>query len=259
VWSDRRAALYFLFKLAGIAATYFVLAKLGLRLASINPSATPIWPPTGLAIAAVLLWGEQVWPAIFIAAFAANATTAGTLETSLCIGAGNTLEGVAGGYFVGLLGDRRTVFSTPSGIARFAGIAAGLATVISASVGVATLCLAGLASWTQFTSIWMTWWVGDVAGALVVTPVIVLWAVSGLHGVQRRELIESGALFATTVAVGVLAFTPILQGWVDRAPFGFLTIVPRSHSCCAASRSSVRSPMAARSGRCRSINHSCCS
>ncbi len=226
VWPDRRAAFYFLLKVAAVAAAYFILAKLGLQLASINPSATPIWPPTGMAIAAVLLWGEQVWPAIFIGAFAANATTAGTWETSLCIGVGNTLEGVAGGYLVGLLGDRRTVFSTPIGIARFAAISGGVAAVISASVGVATLCLAKLASWEQFSSIWMTWWVGDVAGALVVTPVIVLWAVSGMRGLTRRELIESGALFATTVAVGVLAFTPVLQAWVDRGPFGFLTIVP---------------------------------
>ena len=65
-----------------MALAYFVLAKLGLRLASINPSATPIWPPTGIALAAVLLWGQRMWPAIFAAALAANATTAGTLETS---------------------------------------------------------------------------------------------------------------------------------------------------------------------------------
>ncbi len=64
--------------LVAVALAYFVLAKLGLRLASINPSASPIWPPTGVALAAVLLGGLRVWPAIFVGAFAANATTAGT-------------------------------------------------------------------------------------------------------------------------------------------------------------------------------------
>ena len=78
-----------------------MLAKLGLQLASINPSASPIWPPTGLALAAVLLWGLRVWPAIFIGAFAANVTTAGTLETSALIAIGNTLEGVLGGFLIG--------------------------------------------------------------------------------------------------------------------------------------------------------------
>ena len=76
-----RGLARYLATLVVVAGVYFVLAKLGLRLASINPSAIPIWPPTGLALAAVLPSGLRIWPAIFIDAFAANATTAGTLET----------------------------------------------------------------------------------------------------------------------------------------------------------------------------------
>ena len=86
--------------LATVAAAYFLLAKLGLQLASINPSTSPIWPPTGVALAAVLLGGLRIWPAILVGAFAANATTAGTLETSAFIAVGNTLEGVVGGYLI---------------------------------------------------------------------------------------------------------------------------------------------------------------
>jgi len=63
---------------------YFALAKGGLALASIHPSATPIWPPTGVALAAVLLWGYRTWPAIFAAAVIANATTAGSVATRNC-------------------------------------------------------------------------------------------------------------------------------------------------------------------------------
>jgi len=225
-WSDRRAVLYYLFKLAVIAGVYFLLAKLGLQLASINPSATPIWPPTGFAIAAVLLWGEQVWPAIFIGAFAANATTAGTLLTSFFIAGGNTLEGVIGGYLVGLLEDRRQVFTTPLGVARFALFSAGAATLVSASIGVATLGIAGLAPSAQFGSIFLTWWLGDAAGALVVTPVIVLWAAVKPRAIRRRELIDSGLVFATTIVVGLVAFTPVLQAWITRGPLGFLCVVP---------------------------------
>ena len=79
-----------------IAVIYFAVAKLGLALASIHPNATPIWPPTGFALAAVLLWGYRVWPAIFIAALVTNATTAGSLATSAAIAAGNTLEALVG-------------------------------------------------------------------------------------------------------------------------------------------------------------------
>ncbi len=88
----RRPAVYVI-ELCLIGLAYFALAKGGLALASINPSATPIWPPTGFALAAILLRGYRVWPAIFVAALLANAITAGSLATSFAISAGNTLEG----------------------------------------------------------------------------------------------------------------------------------------------------------------------
>ena len=81
-------------ELAAIGLAYFVFAKVGLALASINPSATPIWPPTGLALAAVILWGYRVWPAIFLAALIANVTTLGSIYVSLAIALGNTFEWV---------------------------------------------------------------------------------------------------------------------------------------------------------------------
>src|SRR5262245_48158075 len=80
-----------------VGFAYFVLADLGLRLASINPSVTPIWPPTGLAFAAILLWGNRIAPAIFIGAFLVNQLTAGSILTSLAIASGNTLEAVIAG------------------------------------------------------------------------------------------------------------------------------------------------------------------
>ena len=86
----------YLAAVSGVALTYFILAKLGLTLASVNPSATPVWPPTGFALAALLIWGYRLSPAILIGAFAANATTAGTLATSAAIAVGNSLEAIVG-------------------------------------------------------------------------------------------------------------------------------------------------------------------
>src|SRR5207245_11237132 len=80
--------------LVAIGVIYFALAKGGLALASIHASATPIWPPTGVALAAVLLWGYRAWPAIFTAAVIANATTAGSVATAIAIATGNSLEAV---------------------------------------------------------------------------------------------------------------------------------------------------------------------
>src|SRR6185503_2012787 len=79
-------------------AAYFISAKLGLKLAFVNASATAVWPPTGIVLAAFLVMGRQYWPAVFLGAFLANLTNAGSLTTSLAIGAGNTLEGIFGAF-----------------------------------------------------------------------------------------------------------------------------------------------------------------
>src|SRR6202521_1583721 len=79
---------------------YFVAGKLGLQLAFLNASASPVWPPAGIALAALLLLGYRAWPAVFIGAFLVNATTAGNIPTSLCIAIANTLEALCGAWLV---------------------------------------------------------------------------------------------------------------------------------------------------------------
>jgi PAS domain S-box-containing protein len=224
--SGWRAHARYLGTLLAVAAGYFVLAKLGLRLASINPSASPIWPPTGLALAAVLLGGLRIWPAILIGAFAANATTAGTVVTSALIALGNTLEAVAGGYLIGQWSGGRDTFASPLRVAKFALVSVGPSTVISATVGVVTLSVAGFAAWANFTPIWVTWWLGDAAGALVVTPVIVLWAQSDWRAFNFRELRAMAAVLASAVAVGLVAFSPLVPRSEYTSPLGFLAILP---------------------------------
>src|ERR1700694_3906339 len=123
-------------ELAAVAIVYFGVAKLSLTLASIHPSATPIWPPTGLALAAVLLWGHRIWPAIFAGAFVVNLNTAGSISTSSAIALGNTLEAVIGGWLINRWSDGRNTFDTPVSIARFTLISLGPSTVTSATIGV---------------------------------------------------------------------------------------------------------------------------
>ena len=216
----------YLATLLAVALAYFVLAKLGLRLASINPSASPIWPPTGVALAAVLLAGPRIWPAIYLGAFAANATTAGNLETSAVIALGNTLEGLVGGFLIERWSGGQDTFATPAWVAKFALVSAGAATAVSATIGVLTLCVAGFAAWQNFAPIWITWWLGDVAGALVVTPVIVLWARSSWRTYDARKLREIAAVLGCAVIVGLVAFSPLLPRSEYTSPLGFLAILP---------------------------------
>ena len=212
--------------LLAVALAYFVLAKLGLMLASINPSASPIWPPSGVALAAVLLGGPRLWPAIFIGAFAANAITAGTLTTSAVIALGNTLEGVIGGYLIQRWSGGSDTFASPVQVAKFVLVSAGPATITSATIGVLTLCLAGFADWHNFTPIWITWWLGDAAGALTVTPVIMLWAQTDWRAFYERELRGTGAVLGCAVAVGLVGFSPLLPRSEYTSPLGFLAILP---------------------------------
>ncbi len=221
-----RTGLVFAVTLMAVAGVYFVLAKLGLQLASINPSASPIWPPTGFALAAVLLCGYRVWPAIFVGAFAANVTTAGTLETSALIALGNTLEGLVGGYLINRWAGGCETFAAPGRVAKFALIGTGPATVISATIGVLTLSVAGFAPWGKFAAIWTTWWLGDVAGALVVTPVIVLWARSSRSSFAIEEMTNTIAVLGLAAAVGFIAFSPLLPRSEYSSPLGFLAILP---------------------------------
>jgi PAS domain S-box-containing protein len=220
-------------ELVVIGALYFALAKAGLSLASINPSATPIWPPSGLALAAVLLRGYRIAPAILLAAFAANATTAGSLATSAAIGAGNMLEGLAGAWLINRWSGGRDTFATPAGVVRFS-LISFLPTALSATIGVGSLTLAGFAEWPNFGSIWLTWWLGDLAGALLVTPVIVLWA--GNTSFRRQDLIDSLALYAGTCAIGFIAFSPLIEHTAHRAPLAFLAILPLLWSALRASQ-----------------------
>src|SRR3954462_14327398 len=140
-----------------IGALYFLMAKAGLALASINPSATPIWPATGLALAAVLIRGYRIWPAILLGAFAANVITAGSVVTSIAIAPGNMLEGVLSGWLINRWSYGRNSFAAPRSVARFYVICM-LPTALSASIGVTSLGLTGFAEWSNFGSIWLTWW-----------------------------------------------------------------------------------------------------
>jgi len=216
--TDLRTLLNYLVEFSGIAITYLAVAKLSLALASIHPSATPIWPPTGFALAAVLLLGYRIWPAIFLAALIANATTAGSIYTSLAIATGNTLESVVGAYLVNRWSGGVSTFDTPAGVTRFALISFMPSTMISATLGVVSLCLSGYADWADFASIWMTWWMGDLAGALVITPVILLWTTTFTRSSVRQEWMQSCAVFGTAIVVGLIAFSPLIEQTANRAP-----------------------------------------
>ena len=195
--------------LAGLAVVYFVAAKLGLRLAFAHPSATPVWAPTGIALAACLILGHRAWPAIFAGALFANITTEGTVLTSLGIATGNTLEALIGATLVTRWAGGRHAFDHARSAALFVLLATTVGTTVSATVGVTSLALGGFTSWADYGGIWLTWWLGDAAGALIVAPALLVWWANPRVTWNASRALEMVGLVLAVVLTGFLVFTDL--------------------------------------------------
>jgi putative nucleotidyltransferase with HDIG domain len=200
-----------------LAVVYFATAKLGLRLAIVSPSATPVWPPTGIALACLLLVGYRVAPGIFLGAFLANLTTYGTVWTSLGVATGNTLEGLAGAYLVNRYAAGTNALAHPSSVFRFVALAAIASTVISATVGVTSLALGGFASWVAFPDIWFTWWLGDTTGALIFAPFLLLLCKNPHFHWDRPAALERALFLSALLVVSWVVFGGLF-------PLAYLTV-----------------------------------
>src|SRR6266705_369978 len=192
-----------------LTLVYFIAGKLGLMLASLHASASPVWPPAGIALAALLLLGYRAWPAIFVGAFLVNVTTAGNVATSLAVASGNTLEAVCGAWLVNRFAGGTTVFDRPQGVFKFA-LAAVVSTIISPAFGVTSLALAGFADWANYGAIWLTWWLGDTTGDLLIAPSIILWSIASKPRWNRREAVEVGILLLLLFVLSEVVF----GGWL---------------------------------------------
>ncbi len=201
---------------------YFVAGKLGLQLAFAYPSATPVWPPTGLALAALLILGYRVWPAIFVGAFLVNITTAGSVATSLGIATGNTLEALVGAYLVNRFAGGRDTLANAENIVLFTVLAAIVSTTVSATLGVTSLSLDGFARWGDFGSIWLTWWLGDMTGNLIVAPVVLTFSAQAQVRGQRGNLLEAAVLLACLLFVGEVVFGGLFPSDTKHYPLAFL-------------------------------------
>jgi diguanylate cyclase (GGDEF)-like protein len=209
---------------AGLAVVYFVAGKLGLQLAYVHASATAVWPCTGIAVAALLVFGYRVWPGILIGAFLVNLTTAGSVATSIVIAAGNTLEGLAGCYLVSRFARGKEAFARAQDIFKFAILAGMVATSVSATIGVATLAIGGFADWAAFGSIWCTWWLGDAVGAVTVTPLLLLWRENPQLKWTREQVMELAFLFFGLFSTGWAVFGKPFHSELKNYPLEYLCI-----------------------------------
>jgi PAS domain S-box-containing protein len=232
------AASYAL-ELAIIAASYIGLAEAALLLPAINPAATPLWPPTGVALALVLLRGYRVWPGILMGAISASAVSSirpdammlGSFLEPISIGIGTTLAALAGAWLINRWSCGYKTFANARGIAKFALICFVPTAMISSAIAVAGLVLANASAFADYAGTWATWWLAEAAGAVIIAPVIVLWATTPLHPLSRSSVLETAAIFVAAIVIGVVAYLPLIAVGRDellpyRGMLGFLILLP---------------------------------
>jgi signal transduction histidine kinase len=201
-----------LFCLSVATVVYTLVAILGLSLASLHSHASPVWPASGLAVAATLLLGPRIWPALFAGAWMANLwqiyfhTETDSLPAALLapcfIAAGNTGEALAGAWLIERFAGGTRLLDHAPNVLRFAWAGSLLPPLISMFFGVGALFTAGLDGGTDFQSMALTWWCGNWAGILLVTPLILAWARPFPFRFSKWPALEALLITATLIFAG---------------------------------------------------------
>ena len=169
------------------------MARLGLQLDPVGRFATFVWPPTGLSLAALLLFGSRLWPGVALGAVVANVLTGAPLLVAGGIAAGNTLEALIGASALSRIPRFRLGLDRLIDVLALIGVALA-STLVSATIGVASLSLGGVLPAGQGAATWMAWWQGDVLGDLVVAPFLLTWVGAPWHRLTTRRAAEAVAL-----------------------------------------------------------------
>ena len=223
--------LRYIIQFSVVGTIYFFLVRFGLELASAYPATTAIWPPAGFALAAVLLGGYCLVPAIFAAAYAANDTSFDLSYAAVATAAGSAFEAFAGAVLANWWAGGRNAFLEPTGVVKFvliAIIAAAIGASVSASIdlGVGTSVRIEQVDWEKFASIWLPRWMSHLAAMLMISPALVLWVTDPPRSFDLRILLESAAIFAAAGAIGALAFSPQAATALNATPLAVLAVLP---------------------------------
>jgi diguanylate cyclase (GGDEF)-like protein len=211
---------------AAVFLLYVAAGRFALHFAFLNPSASAFWPPAGIALAAVVIFGRDIWPVIAVASLAVNVMTTGNLWSSSLIAGANTIEALIAGSLVTRFADGRKAFQTVGSSLRVAAITGLVSTTFSATLGVSALGLFGLAKWAEFPSVWMTWWLGNLTGDLVFAPFILVWTAEPLLANWRSfrwlEAVEAVFLLVTLVGISLVVFGGFYPSDIKTYPLEFL-------------------------------------
>jgi diguanylate cyclase (GGDEF)-like protein/PAS domain S-box-containing protein len=208
----------------GVAVFYVLAAQLGLQLAVVQSNVTAVWPPSGIALAALLIFGLRLWPAIAAGAFITNYMSGLPLDAAMVVAAGNTLAAVIGAYLVKKLAGSENPLDSVHGLLTLL-VGGGLvATLVSSTIGSTTLLESGLISRANFSGVWLTWWLGNAGGVLILTPLLLCWRKLPAMPWSARSIFEAVLLLACTLLVSQLVFGYATPLGVNHYPLDFLPL-----------------------------------
>jgi signal transduction histidine kinase len=190
-----------------VALGYVLAAKVGFSLAFATRQVTAIWPPTGIALAALLLVGRRVWPGVFLGAFIANLLQGTPPMAAIGIAIGNTLGPLCGLWLLQRVAGFDSALERTRDVIAMAVFGSILAMTVTATNGVFNLVLAGVVPWSAYASVWWVWWAGDAMGALLVAPLLLTWLRPGVWRWRGAGAVELVALIVALVVVGEFSFS----------------------------------------------------
>jgi len=217
------------FPIVSLAILYFIAGRLGTLLALPPGYSTAIFPASGLALFAILHYGYKVWPGILIGSFllngsisviAQNLSLIDFLPIGLSIGLGASGEALVGAYLFLRLTKSKDPFYQIKSIFIFIIFSAGASSLVSATCGTLTVTLSGISSWAQFDTTFLTWWLGDAIGILVITPLLLLFSSLSSNRFHTKLIAEGIFLVICLIVVCKIVFA----GWLGdiHYPLSFL-------------------------------------
>ncbi|MBI4509840.1 MAG: MASE1 domain-containing protein [Deltaproteobacteria bacterium] len=193
------AHLRYMAQVLAVAVLYAVVGRLGLMLDAVGGFATLVWPPTGISLALLLTQGYRLWPGVWLGALVVNVWTGAPLPVAAGIATGNSLEAILGALALRRIPGFRPSLERLTDVVGLVVLAAGLSTMVSATVGVSSLFLGGVVPPSRFWVTWQAWWLGDVLGDLVVAPLLLTWRGGFTSRVRPHRLLE-GLVLALLLA-----------------------------------------------------------
>lgn len=205
----------YVLSIALVAIAYIVFAEIGFSMAYATKQVTAVWPPTGIAVASLLVLGYRIWPGVFVGAFVSNALSHEPLITAAAIAVGNTLGPVFAAYLLRWLGEFDPALERVGDVISLVVLGSAAGMLVTATNGTLSLALSGIVPWSAFGPTWRLWWTGDAMGVLLFAPLILTWLTpSSQIRLTLPSALEAAGLGAALIVVSALVFlNPSASGY----------------------------------------------